>query len=94
MQITIENAETFQPGTKVTFNFGAMYAPVDGVVTRIEYVIATKYFPATARLWASYTDHETGEQVETTITQFTTKGIGTYLNEAVCNKSEKRSVWA
>lgn len=92
IKITIENANEFGAGTKVEFNFGAYSATVEGTVTRVEIMPASKFFPAEARLWAEY-EAEDGEIVETTITRFSDVGIGTRLVEAVASPA-KASRWA
>jgi hypothetical protein len=92
-RITIENASNFPVGTEVEFNWGAYSAPVQGFVTRVEFVPATKFFPADARLWAEYIDDD-GETVETTVTQFSDIGIGTRLVRVATAAAPIKSKWA
>ena len=92
IKITIENANNFGKGTEVEFNFGAYYAPRAGIVTGVEIIAASKFFPAFARLNAEYQD-EDGATVSTTITQFSDRGVGTRLIKAKATETTA-SRWA
>ena len=97
MQITVDNASNFGPGTRFEMNYGAMYAPCQAIVTRVEIVPSSKFFPAMARLWAKVKDHDGGES-ETTIQHIVTSDdaspIGAHLIEAVPIAHKSKSPWA
>lgn len=81
IKITSENYNYFPPGTKVRFNFGAMFPTAEGVVTGVELVPPGKWNDASVRLLASYRDPETGERHRTTIETLSDVGIGVSVIE-------------
>lgn len=88
-EITIDNFNQYPVGTAVEFNFGAYYPTREGVVTGYKIISASKWFDASVCLVAEYNDLDTDEVVETTITRFVDKGIGTYLIEVAENTKQK-----
>lgn len=94
-KIDFDNFEQFPVGTKIEFHFGAYYPICEGQITGYEIVPACKWFPADVRLTAEYFCHEDEEMVQTTITSFVDKGIGTYLIETAEPETKPtRSPWA
>lgn len=94
-KITFENYADYPVGTKVEFHFGAHYAPAEGWVTGHIFKPASKWFPASVELTATYVDPETDEEVDTTISLFSSVGIGVHLIEVAPKKiSNKTSPWA
>lgn len=94
MKIDFTNFEQFPVGTKIEFNFGAYYPICEGNITGYEIIPASKYFPADVRLTAEYFCHEDEKMVETTVTSFTEKGIGTYLIKVADQPAKTNSPWA
>jgi hypothetical protein len=92
-QITMENFTEFPVGSKVEFNFGAMYPRCVGKIVAHEVVTASKFFPASARLIAEYFDPTEEKVITTTITQFCDTGIGAYLLEKASIKTGNKSPW-
>lgn len=84
--VTFDNYEDFPVGTKVVFNFGAYFPLCDGKITGWNVEPATKFFPARIWLEAEYFDPSEERVVKTTVTQFTTRGIGVYINEVFHEK--------
>jgi hypothetical protein len=104
LTITPENIETFPIGTKILQRSGAYYPEIEGVVIGHEYVAASKFFPAMARLRAlmnTFDDYGNIVQSETVVSQVYLEGanigpIGTYVLERglMQNQTPKYSPWA
>lgn len=79
--VTPENAHTFV-GRAIELNFGAYCPTHEAVIVRAEIIAGTKFFPASAILWTTWTD-EDGEVVDQSVTSFVTdddvSGIGARL---------------
>ena len=94
MNITFDNFLDYPKGTEVLFKFGAYYPEVEGIVTGFKVIPGSAFLAEdTVVLIAEYKDTETNETVETRISSFTERGIGTYLIK-IADKQNTNSPWS
>lgn len=85
IRITEENVLDFSNGTRVLFNYGAMYPTEEGVIVGFE-----------INKWGAHLKVKKDDGSMATVSSFTEKGIGTYLLdevEPVETKKNPKSPW-
>jgi len=95
-KITPENVTDYPVDSELEFRFGAYYPSAYGRVTGHRIYSPTKWNPSpSAELLAEYINPEDDEVVETTVSMFSTVGIGVYLISAAEKPETKsKSPWA